>query len=305
MPRFQTRLLVAAGAVLLLASPALAQFPSHAVHLVVSVTPGGAPDLIARALAERLSPAFGHAVVVENKPGSNGNLAAEHVARGRPDGHLLLLTQDTLVVLNPHLYARMPVDVRSELVPVAALATHDFVLALHPGVPASSLAEFLALARAARPPLAYASGGNGSQHHLAMELLKSLAGIDLLHVPYRGGAAAAAATAAGEVAATMAAPSAQPLIRAGRLREITETLPGFSASAWIGLFAPAATPEAALARWRLEIRRALADPSLRGLLERSGGLRPLELGAAEFAALIRRDDEKYRALVARLRLRLD
>jgi len=305
MPGHRKCRLLACAAGLLLAAPAAAQFPSRAAHLVVSVTPGGAPDLIARALGERLAPALGQPVVVENKPGSNGNIAAEHVARGQPDGHVLLLTQDTLIVLNPHLYARMPVDVRRDLVPVAALATHDFILALHPGVPAQSLAQFLALARAARPPLAYASGGNGSQHHLAMELLKSLAGIDLLHVPYRGGAAAAAATAAGEVAATMAAPSAQPLIRAGRLREITETLPGFSASAWIGLFAPAGTPEAALARWRLEVGRILAEPSLRSLLERSGGLRPLALSAAEFGDLIRRDDEKYRALVARLQLKLD
>ena len=303
-----------AVALLVCATAAGAQYPSRPVRLVSPTSPGGAPDIAARTLADKLTPALGQAVVVENRIGSNGNLAAELVARSPADGHTLLLGQDSLFVINPHVYARMPIDVHHDLVPVATVASNFFVLSVHPSLPVRTLPEFVEYARRARPPLAYASGGNGSQHHLTMESLKAVAGIDLVHVPYKGGAPATTAAVAGEVAAVFAGASSAPQIRAGRLRAlavtcakrsdafpevptIDEFYPGFEMTIWLGVFAPAATPEAVLARLRAEIAKALAAPEVKDRFAAAGGLQPLVTSPAEFAAIIRSDDAKYRALV--------
>jgi tripartite-type tricarboxylate transporter receptor subunit TctC len=303
-----------AAALLVCATAAGAQYPSRPVRLVSPTSPGGAPDIAARTLADKLTPALGQAVVVENRIGSNGNLAAELVARSPADGHTLLLGQDSLFVINPHVYARMPIDVHHDLVPVATVASNFFVLSVHPSLPVRTLPEFVEYARRARPPLAYASGGNGSQHHLTMESLKAVAGIDLVHVPYKGGAPATTAAVAGEVAAVFAGASSAPQIRAGRLRAlavtcakrsdafpevpaIDEFYPGFEMTIWLGVFAPATTPEAVLARLRAEIAKALAAPEVKDRFAAAGGLQPLVTSPAEFAAIIRSDDAKYRALV--------
>lgn len=308
-----------AAAALSLAGGAAAQFPQRPVHIVVTVPPGGAPDIVARLLAEKLPGALGQPVVVDNKPGANGYLAAAEVARSEPDGHTLLLTGDSLLVINPHLYRRAPLDVQRELAPVAALARSTFVLVVHPALPAGSLAEFIAHARRAAPPLAYGAAGHGSQHHLTMERLKREAGIELLRVPYRGGAAAVAATVAGEVQATIAGASAAPLVRAGKLRAIAvtgaarspfypgtpaiaETFPGFEVAVWLGLFGPALLPEAARSRIREAVTGILASPETARRLGSVGGLQPLLLSPAEFQDLIRRESAHYGALVKRIGL---
>jgi tripartite-type tricarboxylate transporter receptor subunit TctC len=305
---------LAVAALLVCATVAWAQYPSRPVRLVSPTSPGGAPDVAARTLADKLTPALGQAVVVENRIGSNGNLAAELVARSPADGHTLLLGQDSLFVINPHVYARMPIDVHHDLVPVATVASNFFVLSVHPALPVRTLPEFIAYARSARPPLAYASGGNGSQHHLTMESFKAVAGIDLVHVPYKGGAPATTAAVAGEVAAVFAGASSAPQIRAGKLRALAVTCaqrseafpglpaigefyPGFEMTIWLGVFAPAATPEGVLARLRAEIAKALALPEVKDRFAAAGGLQPLLMSPAEFAALIRSDDAKYRELV--------
>ena len=305
---------LAAAALLVCAAAAWAQYPTRPVRLVSPTSPGGAPDIAARTLADKLTSALGQPVVVENRIGSNGNLAAELVARSPADGHTLLLGQDSLFVINPHLYVRMPIDVHHDLVPVATVASNFFVLSVHPSLPVRTFPEFIEYARSARPPLAYASGGNGSQHHLTMEHLKALAGIDLVHVPYKGGAPATTAAVAGEVAAVFAGASSAPQIRAGRLRALAVTCakrsdafpdvpaigefyPGFEMTIWLGVFAPAATPEAVLGRLRAEIAKALAAPEVKDRFAAAGGLQPLVMSPAEFAALIRSDDAKYRELV--------
>ena len=312
------------GAIVLTVAPfAGAQnFPSRPIRLIVSISPGGAPDIVARILADKLGPALGQPVVVENRVGANGNIAAEAVAKARPDGHTLLLGQDSIFVINPHLYKRMPVDVRRELDPVAPVASNMFVLALNPAVPANNLAEFIDHARNANPPLHYASGGNGSQHHLTMEMLKLRAAIELVHVPYRGGAPATMATLAGEAAAMFAGTSNAPQIKAGKLRAvavtgprrsdqfpelpaIAELYPGFEATIWLGVFAPAATPGPILARLREEITQALASPEVKERFHAAGGLQPLMLSPAEFSALIERDSAKYESIVRRLGLTID
>ena len=197
-----------------------ADYPDHTIRLLVPIPPGGAPDLVARLVAQILTEAFGQPVVVENRPGANGNLAAEVVARAVPDGYTLLSGADSGIVINPHVYAKMNFDTLRDLLPVASIATNQFILAVNPKVAARTLAEFIALARGANPPLAYASGGVGSQQHFAMEVLKQRAGINLLHVPYRGGAPSATATIAGETQALFAGASSAGQFQAGNLHPL-------------------------------------------------------------------------------------
>ncbi len=265
---------------------------------------------------------MGHFRDVVRKVRIAGNIAADAVAKARPDGHTLLLGQDSIFVINPHLYKRMPVDVRREMDPVAPVAANMFVLALNPAVPAKNLIEFIDHARKANPPLHYASGGNGGQHHLTMEMLKQRAAIELVHVPYKGGAPATMATLAGEVAAMFAGTSNAPQIKAGKLRAlavtgprrseqfpelpaIAELYPGFEATIWLGVFAPAATPGPILARLRDELAQALASPEVKERLHAAGGLQPLMLSPTEFGALIERDSAKYASIVRRLGLTID
>jgi len=152
---------------------AAAQYPSRPIHLIVPIPPGGAPDIAARVLGQKLSEQMGQPVVVENRVGSNGNIATELVARAAPDGYTLGLVADSQIAINPHLYSKMSFDTLRDLTPVSSVASNQFVLAINPSLPVGSFPEFIEYARKANPPLSYASGGNGSQHQLTMELLKA------------------------------------------------------------------------------------------------------------------------------------
>jgi tripartite-type tricarboxylate transporter receptor subunit TctC len=178
-----------AAVVAMLASGALAQtYPTRPIRLLVSFPPGGAADIVARLLGQPLSARLGQPVVVENRPGSNGNLAGELAARAAPDGYTLLLGPSALFAINPHLYSKMAIDPLKELLPIASLVSNELILAASPTLSSvNDFHDFIALGRATKPPLFYGSIGNGSEHHLAMELLKQQAGINLMHVPYRGG----------------------------------------------------------------------------------------------------------------------
>ena len=155
-----------------------AQYPSRPIRLMVTVAPGGGPDTIARVIAERLSPLLGQPVVVENRAGSNGNIAMDLVAKSAPDGYTMVICADSMIVINPQIYAKMPLDTLKDLTPIASVASNTFFLSVHPSVPVKNFQEFIAYAKTANPPLAYASSGNGSQHQMAMEMLKLRAEIN-------------------------------------------------------------------------------------------------------------------------------
>jgi tripartite-type tricarboxylate transporter receptor subunit TctC len=302
----------------LFSTAALAQRP---ITILVPIPPGGAPDIAARVLAAKLSENIGQPVVVENRAGANGNIATDLVAKAAPDGHTLGLLADSQITINPHLY-KMPLDTLRDLTPVTPVAVNQFVLTVNPSLPVRTFPEFIAYAKSANPPLAYASGGNGSQHHLTMEMLKQRAGINLLHVPYKGGAPAATATVAGETMAMWSGSSNAPQIKAGRLRPLAvsggqrstqypelptigEFYPGLENSIWLGLFGPANLPEGILHRLRTELRRVLESPDVKQKLNAAGGLDPYVASPEEFAALIQRDYAKYAKVVKDIGLRLD
>jgi len=298
--------------VALFASGALAQsYPSKAVRVVVAFPPGGATDVIARVVGQPLSVRLGQPVVVDNRPGSNGNIAADIVAKSAADGHTLLLGSDSFFGINPHLYAKMPVDPMKAFVPIATLVANQLVLVVNASLmPVTDVPGFVEHARRARPELAYGSIGNGSQHHLAMEMLKQAGGFKLTHVPYRGGAPAANAMIGGEVAAMFGGGSVVPLVKAGKIRalavsgpkrspaladlpRIGEIYAGYEVNIWQALFAPVGTPAAVVAKLREDVNAALALPEVADRLVPAGAGEPYITTLEEFNAIIRRDYEKY------------
>ncbi len=290
------------------------QYPSRPIKILVSIPPGGAPDIAARLIAQKMSESVGQPVVIDNKPGANGNVAGDAMAKAAPDGYTLMLAGDSLIVINPHIYAKMPFDTLKDVAPVASIASNQFFLSVNPSVQAKTLPEFVELAKKTKPAIPFASGGNGSQHHLGMEMFKQRAGIDLTHVPYRGGGPAGNATVAGETMVVLAGASNAGLLRAGKLRGLATTgktrsplfpdiptvgefYPGYEVTIWLGLFAPAGTPEPVLARLRDEVNKALSQRDLAEKLNVTGALQPLITTPAEFVALIRHDHEKYGKVV--------
>ncbi|HZT62976.1 MAG TPA: tripartite tricarboxylate transporter substrate binding protein [Burkholderiales bacterium] len=306
----------------LLLNDAAAQYPSRPIHLLVPFPPGGGPDLVGRILAPKLADALGQPVVVENRVGSNGNIAGEAVAKAAPDGYTLLVGNDSLFVINAHLYKQMPFDPLKDLAPVASLVSNGFFLAVNPSVPAKTFPEFIEYARKADPPIQYASGGNGSQHHLTMERLKARAGFRAVHVPYKGGAPATTATVAGEVPVMMSGTSTAPQIKSGRLRAlaftgpqrsrvlpdvpaVAEFYPDFVMVQWYGLFAPAGTPEPVVARLRAETNKVLALLDVKEKLANAGGVEPWITTPEEFAAEMKSEFATYGKLVKELGAKID
>jgi tripartite-type tricarboxylate transporter receptor subunit TctC len=297
-------------------------YPTRPIRLVIPYPPGGAVDLIARLYGQALTVRLGQPVVIENKPGSGGNLASDTVAKAAPDGYTLLHGSDNVFMSNPHIYGRMPFDPFKDLVPVTSLSSNQLVLAVHPSIPANSLREFIELARATKPSLFYASIGNGSQHHLAMELLKQHVGVDLIHVPYRGGAAAALGLVAGEVAAMFGGGSLVPTVHAGKVRGIASTgtvrnpatpelstineiYPGYEVLIWQGLFAPAGTPQPIIDRLRAELQIVLAQPEFARRLADAGAGEPYVTTPEEFSARIKADYEKYGKLIRSIGVKVE
>jgi tripartite-type tricarboxylate transporter receptor subunit TctC len=280
------------------------------VRIVVAYPPGGGIDVMARQIAERLTAAWGQPVVVENKPGANTILAADSVAKSAPDGYTVLMTTDATFSINPHLYARLPFDPQRDFLPVTMLVLLQQLLVAHPAAPFNDLKGLIEAAKARPGSINYASYGSGSQPHLAGEMLKNKAGIDLVHVPYKGISLAVPAVMAGEVELTFAgiATSSAPL-KAGRIKALAiggaqrsallPQVPTFAelgypeveTHAWFGLFLPAGAPREALARIHRDTVRQLEDPEFRQkqLVER--GYEVVGSDPEAFAAYIRKDSE--------------
>ena len=301
-------LIVATSSVLaFIAGQAMAQgYPTKPVLLVVPNPPGGVVDTSARLLSEPLAKLLGQAVVIENKGGASGNIAYQQVALAPKDGHTLLISYSAYHVGNPALFAKLP-WAQKDFVPVALLTAATNVIAAHPSVPANTLKEFIAYAKANPGKLNFASQGNGSLSHVGTALLEQTTGIDMTHVPYKGSGAAIQDVLGGQVQVFMTTPpSVMQHVQAGKLRAFAVTgktrhpglpsvpttaeagLTGFELEAWVGLFAPAGTPPAVVQQLTDKVKAALATPEAKSVADRTG-IEIRYLGPDALAALVQRE----------------
>jgi tripartite-type tricarboxylate transporter receptor subunit TctC len=270
------------------AGAAAAQYPARPVRLVVPFAAGGGADTLSRIIAPKLTDALGQSWVVDNRGGAAGNLAAEIVADAAPDGHTVFMGFSTVLTVNPSLY-KLRWSVERSFQPVTLLATAQYILVIHPSVKAGSIKELIALAKAKPGALNYASAGVGSPLHLAAELFKKRAGVDMVHLPYKGGGPAAAAVLAGEAQVIFGSvASSMPHVKAGKLRALATTgakrskvapdlptiaesgFPGFDVSSWYAFLVPAKTPAAVVNRLRDEAIKAVALPDVQQAMARQG-----------------------------------
>jgi tripartite-type tricarboxylate transporter receptor subunit TctC len=281
------------------------EYPSKPVRIIVPFAAAGGTDILARTLAQRLGETMGQQVLVDNRPGGNGLIGAEAVARAAPDGYVLLMSTNGLTI-NPWLHPHIPYSIERDLAPITLVGSAPSLLAVHPSVPARNVKELIALARSKPGQLAMSSTGVGTPSHLAGELLKQTARIDFLIVQYKGTGAMLSDTVGGQVSMTFGSlPGLSPLVKAGKLRAlavssaaraptmpgvptIAETLPGFETVIWYGVLAPAKTPREIITRLNGEIIKALGHESLRQRLA-AQGIEPSGIGPEKFAAIIRTD----------------
>ena len=316
--RMSTALAVALAA----AAPVAAQpaWPSKPVRMIVAFVPGGGTDIVARMLAPRFGEALGQTMVIDNRGGAGGNIGTEVAARAAADGYTLLMGNVAPNAINVSL-APVPFDPVKDFAPISQVAITPNVLVVHPSLPVKTVKELLALARAKPGALAFPSAGNGTSSHLAGELLKNLAKIDMLHVPYKGGGAALADLMGGQVQLMFATtPAAMPLVKAGRLRAIAVTtrarsqalpelptmieagVPNYDAATWYGLLAPAATPRGVIDRMHAETVKIIGTPDMREKLI-AQGFEPVGSSPAEFAAYIQAQIETWAKVIRAAGLR--
>ena len=322
MARCRVLLLALLGAASAMPAETVAQtYPNRPIHLVAGNPPGGATDMIARIIGTPLGERLGHNIVIEHKPGANGNISAEVTAAAKPDGYTLLYANNSTVVVNPHIYTKWKLKTLEDLVPVVTTITNQLVLAANPNVvPANDLRGFVDFMKG--KSLFYASIGNGSQHHLGMEMLKQRSGMDLTHVPYKGGGPASISVIAGENAVMFGGTSVVQHINSGKLKPIAvsgkrgwatlpnvggidEVYPGYSLLLWHGIFAPKNTPQPILDKLRTEINAVLAMPKVREQLITSGAGEPYITTPQEFSALLRADYESYGKVIKDLGFKVD
>jgi tripartite-type tricarboxylate transporter receptor subunit TctC len=279
------------AALLLMAGASWAQtFPAKPITIIVPQAPGGANDVIARAIANKLGNRMGQVFVVENRAGAGGNVGTSFVARAPADGYTLLLTAQSAQTINPALYRKIPFDPVKDFAPIMTVATAPYLLAVNPSVPANNLRELIALAKANPAKLNIASAGNGTLNHLLAEMLKSAEGLQITHVPYKGAAAAATDLVGGQVQMTFGSfPGLMPFVRSGQLRALgvataqrtplapelptlAETVPSLEVNSWYGLFAPAGTPKAIVTRLQTEFAQVLQTPEMKDFMMTQGAV---------------------------------
>jgi tripartite-type tricarboxylate transporter receptor subunit TctC len=290
-------------------------FPARAVTLTVGFAPGGGTDTAARIVAKKLSENIGQSVIVDNRAGAGGNIAAQHIAGAAPDGYTIHLTSVGPMTVAPHIVKNLPYDPKRDIAPITMGVMFPNAFVVHPGIPAATLAEFVALAKQKPGELSYGSAGIGGAGHLAGELFKQRAGVDIVHVPYKGGGPAMTDLLGGRIAMYAAVPStAAPHIEAGKARALATTgaqrtsampnvptvaesgYPGFEATNWYAFVAPGKTPTEILDFWNREIVKVLKDPQVSGELAKQG-LEPAPGTREEFARYIDRENEKWSRVV--------
>ncbi|MCC7484696.1 MAG: tripartite tricarboxylate transporter substrate binding protein [Burkholderiales bacterium] len=305
------------------AQPAPGAFPVRPIRLVVPYTPGASNDIFARALAQRLTGRFGVNVIVDNRAGAGGHVGGELVARAAPDGHTLILATNGLIAISPHVFRKLNYDPQRDLVPVTLIASIPYVLAVPSALAARDAREFIALARAKSGQLTYASSGNGSTPHLCGEMLKMLAGIDMVHVPYRGGGPAVIDLAGGRVQMYCASiATMRPGLQSGKIRLIAVTtqrrtplmpdLPTASeqgvrdleVSSWAAIMTPAGSPHTVIERLNAEIASAMATEDMRKFIL-GHGAEPLAVGPAEFARHIKTESARWGKVARVAAIRVD
>jgi tripartite-type tricarboxylate transporter receptor subunit TctC len=290
-------------------------YPAKPVRIVVPFPPGGTSDILARTIGPRLSAEWGQPVVVDNRPGAAGNIAAEHVARATGDGYTLFITTVGIHAIHPSLYSKLPFDPLRDFTPVTNLVMLPSVLAVHPSIPVRSVKDLIALAKKRPGDLSYSSAGSGSQPHLTAELFKTMTGVNLLHVPYKGAAQQLTDLIAGHVALTFAtAPSAVPFIKGGQMRAIGVSsgkrasalpdvptiaeagVPGYEAVGWNGMVAPANLPAPVLEKVNATVVKVFNLPEVRDRMI-SLAADPVTTTPAQFGAYIKAEIAKWAKVV--------
>jgi tripartite-type tricarboxylate transporter receptor subunit TctC len=309
---------------LFLAGPAVAQqWPVKPVKIVVPFSPGGFADSGARAISDKLAARLGQSVLIENRVGASGNIGAEAVAKSAPDGYTLLLGFDGTMVINPHVFAKIPFDTLKDFQPVTKLGDAPSLVVAHPSVPANNLRELIALAKAKPGSLSYGTSGTGNTPHLVGEMLNLRAGTDFQHIPYKGGAQAIADAVGGQIPLVFTAiASAQQFLKAGKLKALGVTstarvaalpdvptfiesgLPDFVVNSWIGILAPAKTPRPIVDRLQRDIAAVLKDPDVQARYAVLGN-EPVGNTPDEYAAQIKTDLAQWGVIVKRAGIRIE
>lgn len=291
------------------------EYPSRSIRMIVPFPPGGTADIVARTVGARMATILRQPMVIENRVGANGNIGTEAVAKSAPDGYTILAGNTANLIVNPALYASIPFDTLKDFIPVAAVATSANILVVNPTVPASTLAEFLAYAKSRPGQIPFASGGNGSTGHIALEMLQDLGGVKFNHVPYRGGPQAVTDLIGGQVQALFfPVPAVLQHVRSGRLRALATTSPErsavmpdvptiaesgigrFDGSPWFGFFVPAGTPEAVVTRLQRAVADAMATDDVQKTFQ-GQGIDPRKESGRAFEQLVRADLQRWGEVV--------
>jgi tripartite-type tricarboxylate transporter receptor subunit TctC len=316
------RAALAVVALALMCSAHAQHYPAKPVRVVVPFPPGGPVDVVTRIVTPKLGESLGQQMVIDNRAGASGTIATGTVAKADPDGYVLLIGTTTTITVSQNLYRNLGYDPLKDLQPISRYAEVPSVLVVHPSVPAKSVRELIALAKAEPGKLSYGSAGPGTSQHLAVELFKQMAGVDMLHVPYKGGAPAMADLLGGQIVMTIEPlNTALPQVRNGRLKAlgvtalkripalpelppIAETLPGYEATLWIGLLGPAGLPPQIVATLHKAVVTALQSNEVRERLAAQGAA-AIGDSVRDFSDTIHRDARKWAALVKKMGLRLD
>lgn len=320
------RLYLSAAALALAASlsPVLAQnYPAKTIRMIVPFPPGGTTDILARVAGQKITEAFGQQVIIDNRPGAGGNIGTELVAKAAPDGYTLLTDPGSTLTINPSLFAKLSYDVLKDFAPVTIIAAVPNLLVVHPSLPVKSVRELITLAKARPGQLNYASTGAGQSTHLSMELFKTMAGINVVHIPYKGSSPALVDLLGGQVSLMFDnMPSSLPHVKAGKLRALAVStlkrspampqlptvaesgLPGFEVSVWFGVLAPAGTPREIVNKLNGAIVKSLQNPDVRERLAGQGA-EPIGNTPEQFTAQMQRDLVKWAKVVKDSGAKLD